>query len=103
MEFNIAKPTAEHRRYWTWVARHDCLVCGAEASIHHQIHEKCDPYIEVRQSKNHWQVTPLCKYHHQDQKFGWHGLSSNWKFKEMYGINLVEVAKKLLDEYNSLV
>jgi hypothetical protein len=95
------KPTREQKEYWAWVTSQMCLVCGCDANIHHQIHEKCDPDIEVRQSKNHWQVTPLCKYHHQDQRYGWHGLGSNWKFEEMYGIDLVEEAKRLLDTYHS--
>lgn len=100
----MPKPTKEQKLYFDWVASKGCCVpyCGAPASIHHQIHERCDPNIEIRQSKNHWQVTPLCKFHHQDQQRGWHGVGSNWLFKELYGIDLVDIAQKLFDEYESI-
>ncbi len=43
------------------VAALGCIVCGAEATIHH-----CGTYMGG--GRNHKRVIPLCHYHHQGEE-----------------------------------
>jgi len=83
-------PNAAQKRYWDFVAKMGCLVCGASPSIHHVISDGFK-----RLTKNHWHVTPLCHKHHQGDK-GYHGLGSDGAFQRMYGINLHKSAIDIL-------
>ena len=101
------KPTAEHKRYWAWIASHRCLVCSSEASIHHIIEDG----THKRLTKDHWLVVPLCRAHHQD-KNGYHMLygrdefnqriPKNKLFFDMYEIDLYKEAINYLAEYESM-
>lgn len=104
----MSKPTSKQYTYFSWVASQGCLVCRGEALIHHITHEHCHDAPEVRITRNHDKVVPLCHYHHVDSKVGIHGIGSQWGFylmtKELYGegINLVEEAQRLFDKYESI-
>lgn len=96
------------KKYLDYVASKGCLVCRQPADIHHIIVGN----VAGRLPKDDRMVVPLCKYHHQDQKFGIHGdlfvemeigrrLTANQRFFMHYGIDLYDEAKKLWSEYNA--
>lgn len=87
---------AAETRYQEWVRQFGCLVCGAEASIHHII---SDGY--KRLTKDHMLVTPLCPEHHQGTQ-GYHGLGSDTKFRETYGIDLHQRAIEFKTVYERM-
>ena len=57
-------PNKAEREHQGMVASLGCLRCGGPATIHHV------KYGMNMRSKNHMNVIPLCKYHHQDGPFG---------------------------------
>lgn len=74
-------------------------MCRGEALIHHITHEHCHDASEVRITRNHDRIVPLCHYHHVDSKAGIHGIGSQWGFYKMHGIDLPKVARELLEQY----
>lgn len=78
-------PTAAERRHLNRVAAEGCLVCGADAEIHHV---KVPGRIGNR---DHRFVAPLCPEHHRGNT-GIHGLGSDHLFEVMHDINLKEWA-----------
>ena len=96
------KPNAAEKLYHQWIREYGCLVCGKYAAAHHVTHERCDEGIESHSGKDHWRMTPLCDGHHAVRLDSYHKLSSVWKFYKEHGIDLVQEAKRLLDEYSEL-
>lgn len=52
----------ELERFHDWAAEHGCLVCGADATLHHVTGYADRP---GRFSRDDWMVAPLCPPHHQ--------------------------------------
>lgn len=98
----MSKPTSAQRAYFAWLQPQGCIKCGGDAIIHHITHKFCHEGIEVRITKDHWRVVPLCLRHHVDSKEGIHGIGSQWGFFNMHGINLPEMAAKLLAQYKDI-
>lgn len=93
------KPTtAAERRHLDRVAAMGCLVCGADATVHHVT---SDGY--QRLARTHERVAPLCPKHHMIQ-FGPHEsveALGHAGFRVRYGIDLLEVADGLWVETNA--
>lgn len=87
-------PDTEQKKYWAWLREFGCVVCGADASIHHVTTK--DGYSRL--TRNHLLVTPLCPLHHQHEE-GIHTLGHE-KFTAMHDINLWEEAHELWKQYN---
>lgn len=84
--------TAAEKRHLARVAAMPCLVCGAEATVHHVT---SDGY--QRLTRTHERVVPLCPRHHMIQ-FGPHEsveALGHAGFTAVYGIDLLAVAKGL--------
>lgn len=77
------KATRAEKAHMARVAEKGCLVCQRPASIHHD---------KIRGKRDHMNVVPLCRFHHQDQKHGWHGFGSNKAFENRYGIDIRQEA-----------
>ncbi len=75
------------------VAAMRCLICGAEANLHHP--RFC---VGMGQRASDWLVIPLCKAHHQDNPYG-HAVHSGYQeFAKNYMSEeemLAEVIKRL--------
>lgn len=95
-----AKPkhkSAAVRRHHDRVAALGCLVCGADATLHHVTGYADRP---GRIGRDHWLVVPLCPWHHQIQfgprqsveALGHQGFYQEW------GIDLFAEAMRLADE-----
>lgn len=85
-------PTAAEKRHMQRVAEMPCLVCGAQATVHHVT---SDGYKRI--TRSNWLVVPLCPIHHQIQ---WGPRESvealgHRGFTERYGIDLLAVARRL--------
>lgn len=80
-------------RFREWVRGFGCLVCGRVAEIHHII---SDGFKRI--GKDHWLITPLCTEHHRGTS-GYHGLGSDRKFRNTYGISLYERATSFRELY----
>ena len=88
-----ATPTAREKAYFAQIAAMPCLVCGANATVHHVtagIHGG-------RVTRRHDRVVPLCPRHHQIQ----HGPRDSVEalghggFYRKFGIDLMAVAERL--------
>ena len=91
--------TASERRYLAAVAALPCIVCmeclgqlNHEVQVHH---------VKTRHGwgrSSHFDTLPLCWVHHQDQKYGVHGMGKE-QFTAMYGkseIELLQIVKEKL-------
>lgn len=93
-------PTAEERRHIKYVASLPCLVCHAQATVHHvtaSIHGG-------RMTRSHQRIVPLCPIHHQAghdpyanrpvsvERLGHRG------FWQVHGIDLLAEADRLWSE-----
>lgn len=85
-------PSAAVKRYWEWLPR-TCVVCGAEAVIHHIMHVNFQ-----RISKDDMLVAPLCPAHHNMGKDSVHLLGGERQFLAHHGIDLVQWA--VLNRHN---
>lgn len=90
------KPRALQRHH-DRVAALGCLVCHADATLHHVTGYADRP---GRTTRDHWRVVPLCPIHHQIQFGPWHSVEalSHQGFFEMYGIDLMAEAIRLAEE-----
>lgn len=87
-------PTAAEKRHMARVAEMPCLVCGAQATVHH-----CTGYADRigRAPRSHQRVVPLCPAHHQIQHgpyFSVEALGHRGFYRE-HGIDLMAVAEQL--------
>lgn len=94
-------PTAIEKRHIERVAKLPCLVCGAQATVHHVTAHADRP---GRFSRSPRLITPLCPMHHQkvhDPKaadpVSVEGLGHQG-FYRVHGINLLAVAVRLWRE-----
>jgi len=84
-----AEKTGEHRKHLQYIASLGCVVCGAEATVHHVTSDGLK-----RISRSHERVAPLCPEHHLIQ----HGPRDSVEalghagFERVHGINLLEWA-----------
>jgi hypothetical protein len=88
----------ELERFHDWVAEHGCLVCGADAIVHH-VRGYADRPGSI--SKDHWLVTPLCPGHHDVQhgpRQSVHALGHQGFFDE-WGIDLYAEALRLAEAW----
>lgn len=92
----------ELERFHGWVAEHGCLVCGADATVHHVTGYADKP---GRFSRDEWLVAPLCPGHHQkvydklaSDPQSVEGLGHQGFF-EKYGIDLLAEAMSLAEQY----
>jgi hypothetical protein len=90
------------QRFHDWAAQCGCLVCGAEATLHHVTGYATKP---GRFSRDHWLVVPLCPPHHQkvfdpsaSDPISVEGLGHQG-FYEKYGIDLLATAMQLAEVY----
>lgn len=83
------KSSASERRHMAWVAARGCLVCGAEAEVHH-VHSDGMKRI----AKSHWRVVPLCPDHHRNGPDAVHRIG-HARFTELFYFDLLEVADEL--------
>lgn len=95
-----AKPRykpVELRRYHDWVASLGCLVCGADAEVHHVSGYADRP---GRIARSHWLVTPLCPAHHRcGVSNGSVEALGHQGFYEQYGYDLYAEAMILAETY----
>lgn len=86
----MTKPlTRAEKAYFGKVAEGGCLVCQRPAEIHHILASKAR-----RWRRDNSMVVPLCESCHRG-RYGVHGLGSEAAFKDHYGIDLIEEARKL--------
>lgn len=78
-------PTVAEKLHMDRIARDGCVVCGADAEIHHV---KVPGRIGNR---DHRFVVGLCPEHHRGRT-GFHGLGSEHLFEAMHDINLTRWA-----------
>lgn len=85
------------RHYHDWIASLGCLVCGADAEVHHVTGFADRP---GRIARDHWLVAPLCPAHHRC------GISNgsvealgHQGFFEAYGYDLYLEAMQLAETY----
>lgn len=87
----------ELERFHDFVAREKCLVCGAEATVHHVTGYADRP---GRFTRDDWLVVPLCPAHHQHD---WGPLSveriGHQGFFRVHGIDLLEEAMRLAETW----
>lgn len=96
------KPVAV-RRHHDRVAALGCLVCGADAEVHH-VTGFADR--QGRIARSDWLVTPLCPFHHRLDKSAAFPTSvqglSHQGFYQEYGIDLYAEAIRLAEETERL-
>jgi hypothetical protein len=94
------RPVAVQRHH-DFVAQHGCLVCRADATIHHVTGYADRP---GRFSRDHWLVVPLCPIHHQKVFDPLHSAPQSVEalghqgFFQEWGIDLLAEALRLADE-----
>ena len=89
----MTRPTAAEKRHMAKVAQMPCLVCGAQATVHHVTAQ-----IEGgRIPRRHDRVVPLCPRHHQIQHGPLESVEalSHRGFWLRYGIDLLAEAERL--------
>ena len=92
-----AAPTAEERRFMSWVAECPCLACGRRPVTLH--HVTSDGFKRI--SRSHKRIVPLCAMHHLIQHgptisveaLGHHGFKLRW------GVDLLVEAERLWETY----
>lgn len=83
-------PTTHHKRYWDSLDR-QCAVCGRmDATV---IHHILAPMVEKMRPRDHRFVAVLCPQHHNMGNISVHLLGSEEAFRDVTGIDLVEVAR----------
>ena len=91
------KPVSAERHH-DYVASLGCLVCGADAEVHHVTGYADKP---GRFSRDHWLTVPLCPFHHRIDRDASNPTSvqglTHQGFYETYGIDLLAEAMKLAD------
>ena len=93
------RASASEKRHYSRVAALGCLVCGAQATIHHVTSDG-----NQRIARSNKRVVPLCAPHHQIQ----HGPQGSVEalghagFTNVYGIDLLEEADRLWAESDAL-
>ena len=75
--------SGEEGRHVQRIAGIPCLICQRPANVHHGMHASG----KVRR-RDHRFIVPLCRDHHQGDE-GVHGLGSESKFRERWGVDLV--------------
>lgn len=65
-----------------------CLVCGQMPVDAHHVRTGL-------KTKDDRRIVPLCRFHHQDSRMGFHGLGSERLFYAEHGINLSAEAARL--------
>jgi len=85
-------PQGQEKQHIARVAAMPCLVCGRKTSVHHVMN-----HPEKIRRRDHRFVVPLCYDHHQGDE-GVHGLGSEAKFTERWGIDLAKTASRLWEE-----
>ncbi|MGN7931187.1 hypothetical protein [Sphingopyxis sp. 22461] len=68
-----------------------CLICGYSPVDAHHVRTGL-------QTKNDARIVPLCRFHHQDSRMGFHGLGSERAFYQEYGVSLLAEAERLAGE-----
>lgn len=82
-------PNAAEKRHFNFVAAKGCVVCGAEATIHHVT---SDGFKRI--ARSHWRVVGLCPFHHFIQ---WNSKTSveamgHRRFCEHWSVDLYRIA-----------
>ena len=89
----MKKPATKKEREWmSMVADLGCLICGADAELHH-------PHYCMGKKSSNFDVIPLCSLHHRHGQFGdciHNGVKTTQIFWQMTERQMVEKVKKLL-------
>lgn len=84
-------PTKDERLHMDRIAKMGCLVCGAQANIHHVMGKGgCILNSRKLRRRDHRFVAPLCQEHHQTGKDSVHDMGSERLFKEVHEIDLIK-------------
>jgi hypothetical protein len=86
----LAKPCkpAKYPAHLDYVRSLPCLVCGRGPVDAHHVRTGLA-------SKNDRRSVPLCRFHHQDSRMGFHGMGSERLFYQEYGIDLSAEAERI--------
>lgn len=85
-------PAGPEKRHMDRVGEMPCLICGGQTNIHHLM-----KHPDKIRRRDHRFIVPLCQEHHQGNE-GVHGLGSEAKFTERWGIDLAMIASRLWQE-----
>lgn len=82
---------AKHPAHIARIKAMGCLVCGVSPVDAHHVRTG----LTARDDRR---VVPLCRFHHQDSRMGFHGLGSERAFYAEHGISLLDAAERLAAE-----
>lgn len=87
----MKRPPAKQPAHIARIKAMGCLICGGMPVDAHHVRTGLRARDDAR-------IVPLCRFHHQDSRMGFHGLGSERAFYQEYGISLVDEAEKLAAE-----
>lgn len=79
---------AKHPAHIGRIKAMGCLVCGQRPVDAHHVRTG----LKARDDRR---VVPLCRFHHQDSRMGFHGLGSERLFYAEHGISLSAEAERI--------